>query len=159
MARRTSWQDRIISTTVVSGGVLNNDMLIDISRDEGRGATIGRLIADITIFSTTVAGAWGLQIVDIGFGMIERDALAASAVPDPNVSSDQPSRGWMFRTRCVAFQNGVGTVIGVKCMFDIRSQRRIDASTLGMLVVNTAGLGTNFTIGMEGIVRVLVILP
>jgi len=153
--RRTAWQDRLVNASITSGGNLENDVMSDLSKDENRGSTIVRVIGDLTMYSATTAGAWGAQNLDIGLGILERDAMIAGIVPDPNNSTDSPARGWLFRTRCTVFQNGVGTPIGIKCMFDIRAQRRVNAGTLAVMYTNTNAIGASFTVLVSGIFRVL----
>ena len=160
MARRTSWEDTLVNTTFSAGAstvVLH--LMASLDADHMRGVTLTRVIAELAISSSAVAGAWGNGFTDIGIGMIERDALAAAAVPDPTSATEEPGRGWVWRTRCGISQNGAGAPVFTRCMFDIRAQRKIDSAAVAMLVQHTAGLGTSFGIHIVGIVRCLLLLP
>ena len=148
-----------MDTPVASGSQGILQMILTLTADENRGATITRLIAEFALSSTTVAGAWGKQLVDLGLAMIERDAFSAAAVPDPDVSTDEPGRGWLYRTRCVVAQNGTGAPVLFPCKFDIRSQRKLDSAVLVLIINNTASTGTNFTVEVQGILRTLILLP
>ena len=159
MARRTTWQDRLVDTTVSSGGQAAPTLMTDISRDEGAGRTLTRMIGELSLSSATIAGAWGKQMMDIGIGLFDRDAAAAVAMSDPNVSSEQPPTGWVFRTRCVVAQNGTGAQVLYMCRFDLGAQRKIGAGVLHMIMNNTASTGTNFSVEVQGIVRLLFLMP
>ena len=160
MARRTAWQDTIVDEHQTATSVQNSlQMMSTLDREEKRGNTITRLIGELGLYSTTVAGAWGVQKYDIGFAMLDDDAFAAAALPDPNIATDYPPRGWLFRTRCVVAQNGTGAPVVTRCVFDIRAQRKMDNAVLVMIVNNVNTAGTSFTIENTGIVRALLLLP
>ena len=159
MPRRTSWEDMIADSSITSGSFRNLDMLPNLTADETRGTTVTRIIGSINLFSGTVAGAWGKQIVDIGIGVISEDAFNAGAVPDVNQQSDQPQRGWLYRTRMMVEQNGTGSQIVYPVRFDVRAQRRIDAGTMFLGFTSAAGTGTSFTVEMAVLTRSLLILP
>jgi len=80
-------------------------------------------------------------------------------VADPNTAGDQPSRGWIYRSRILVSQNGVSTPISVMLQGDIRSGRKLDDGECYLVLNNTAELGTSFTVAVSGIVRQLWLLP
>ena len=83
--RRTAWEDDNLNEALGAGARSNKDLLINLSEDETRGATVTRLIGSIDLTSQTVAGAWGTTLLDIGIQVVSADAFNAAAVPDAYV--------------------------------------------------------------------------
>ena len=159
MARRTGWEDTTISLGAAEGAQGSQQLMTSFEADERMGMTISRWIAELGIYSNSIAGAYGVARVSIGITMLDADAAAAGAFPDPNASTDEPPRGWVWRTHCLASQNGVGTPIVVRCLFDIRSMRKFDSAVAYIIVNNESLVGTSFTISVAGILRCLILLP
>jgi len=159
VARRTTWRDSLFNFSIAVGAQAVIEYNSGATQDENRGSTLTRTIAEFGLISQTVAGAWGISIIDIGVALIEADALAVAVVPDPAVDRDEPGRGWIYRTRCVVAQNGIGTQIIYKCMFDMAGQRKIDSQRFALIIDHTASLGTAFNVQLIGIIRSLVLLP
>ena len=160
MAKRQSdWIDTLVSSTVSDGGQVINSLATGVAPVNQRGATIVRTIYELSLYSTTVAGAWGLQSLDIAWGVTSQEAFAAGVVPDPNTSGDEPLHGWMFRTRCLVAQNGAGTQIIYVCKGDSRSQRKIETGEPFWVGNSTNRGGTGFAMSVVGIIRQLWLLP
>ena len=159
MARKPAWEDTLVDTNVISGSVASPTMMTGLDRDEARGLTITRLIGRLDFSSATVAGAYGHQIIDVALAVLDRDAIAASALPDPNDADDSPATGWLYRNRIRVMQNGVGANTITTLTFDVRSQRKLNGGQLELILVSTASTGTNFTTDVSGIIRTLVLLP
>ena len=111
MARRTSWNDVFVDVTVATGSQNSASLETGLTADEKEGRTLTRLIGELSLVSNSVAGAYGVQTLDIGVAIIDGDAFTAGAFPDPESAADEPPRGWIFRTRCGVAQNGTGTHI------------------------------------------------
>jgi len=124
-----------------------------------RRQTLIRTILRLELFSETVAGAWGTQRVDIGIGITSQEAFAAGVVPDPNTDGDQPSRGWIYRTRVVPSQNSAGAPVVLTLAADIRAARKLDDGECYLVVNNSTTTGTSFTVRQSGIIRQLWLLP
>ncbi len=157
--RATRWIDSLISLGVGTGGQAIQTLFPGIGPDDLRNATIIRTIGNLWLFSETVAGAWGVQLFDLGIGVISQEAVAASIYPDPNVASDYPVRGWIYRTRCVVAQNGSGAPVLIPCNFDLGSQRKLDTGVPTLVGNNDADVGTSFSVRVRGSIRTLVLLP
>ena len=69
MARRTVWVDNLLDLTIANGAQDSQSLLTGTSPIDMCGTTIVRHVFDIGLFSTTVAGAWGVQLVDIAVGI------------------------------------------------------------------------------------------
>jgi len=158
MARQTFWIDNVVENTLATGTTIALSLFTGTPPINVRGSTIIRIIFDLNLYSSTVAGAHGVQIQDVAFGMASQEAFNAGVLPDPD-SDERPVGGWMYRTRCVAFQNGVGTNPITKCAGDLRSGRKISDGEAFMVLANRASMGTTFAIITSGIIRLLLLLP
>ncbi len=156
--RPTIWIDNLVNLTVATGAQGSISLLTGRPPINMNGTTITRTIFDLQLYSTTIAGAHGIQIADLGFGVTSQEAFNAGVFPDPE-ADERPLRGWLYRTRCTAFQNGVETNPLAFCKGDLRNQRKIDDGEYFMVVTNQAILGTAFSVQMTGIIRVLLKLP
>ena len=74
MARRTRWKDLLVDSNVGSGAQAVLSITDPMSEDSLQGVTVTRLIGRLKLGSTTVAGAWGKQILDLGIGVASREA-------------------------------------------------------------------------------------
>ena len=157
--RRTRWIDSLIGQTVVSGSQDVIELFQSAGEVDVDGWTVTRVIGKLWLVSSTLAGAFGAQRLDFGLGMISREAVGAGAFPDPNAEADRPASGWMHRDRCLAFQNGVGTGMFTVCQFDTRSQRIVRGNILHLVINNSTLVGTAFNVSVNGLIRVLVLLP
>ena len=159
MARRTTWEDEILNTSAVAGGATAPQLVSSLDADEAKGMTVTRVIGDLGFYSQTIAGAFGVMRVSFGIAVIDRDAAAAGAFPDPDSQADEPAAGWLYRGSRLVSQNGVGTAIVTNDRFDIRSQRRMGNGQLFYILQNITILGTSFTVNVGGLVRVLMLIP
>ena len=159
MARRTTWIDNLSSFVVAPGGGQQSQSLLQgVAPEDTRGTTVVRVLYDLQLHSTSVAGAWGVQALDLAFGVTSQEAFAAGVFPDPN-ADERPVGGWMFRTRCVIAQNGAGAPILTSCKGDLRSGRKLDAGEVYVVANNSDLDGTAFTVRVTGIIRLLLMLP
>ncbi len=156
MARPTDWVDTVHSTAVVSGGQAVNSLLGALAPEDYRGATLIRTILAIGLTSTTVAGVWGTQVVDMAIGIASQEAFNAGIVPDPNVGADKPARGWIYRVRKVVGQNGVGGTVVHEVSADIRGARKIENGEVYLIMTNANLAGTPFTVAVTGLERLLI---
>jgi len=133
-----------------------SSLITEMSSGDRRQSTIIRIILSIALNSTTVAGAWGTQRVDLAIGMASQEAFTAETLPDPVISTDKPSRGWMYRTSKMVSQNVSGGQILFPIEVDLRAARKIEQGILYMIWDNSAVEGTSFTVRLSGLIRVLV---
>ncbi len=110
MPRRASdWIDSLVGLATATGGQSNVSLMSGVAPVNVRRQTLVRTLIELSLYSTTVAGVWGTQIVDIGIGITSQEAFAAGVLADPDTANDQPSRGWIYRTRRVVAQNAAGS--------------------------------------------------
>ncbi len=157
--RATDWIDTVFRSDTASGAQSLFSLMTGVAPVNVRRQTLVRTLITMDLFSTTVAGAWGTQSVDIGIGITSQEAFAAGVVADPNVSGDQPSRGWIYRTRRMVAQNSIGSPVLFHLNADIRASRKLDDGECYFVLNNTVDLGTAFTVGVGGIIRQLWLLP
>jgi len=158
VARKTFWHDRLFSISVSTGAQSVTDLLTSLSQDETRGITIARTVIRLAMVSPTAVSD-GSQALDIGLAMVSSDAFGAGAVPDPNVETDIPVNGWVFRTRVYVPGNANGPTDPTPVREDIRAMRKLSGAIYTLVANNTAQDGTAFSVRMIGIVRTLVLLP
>lgn len=158
MPRHTYWVDNAQEGLTIASGAQATQRLgsSDANFITERMATVIRTIWNLDINSTTVAGAFGTQVVSYGIGVESLEAFNAGTHPDPESDSEFPTRGWIMRGQCTVFQNGVGTQIVTRCGGDIRSARKIDNGVLFLIIDNSPQVGTAFSCTFSGLIRCLI---
>ena len=157
--RATDWIDTLLSFTTATGAQTITSLMTGVAPVNVRRQTLVRTLIELRLYSASVAEAWGTQIADIGIGITSQEAFAAGVVADPNTAGDQPSRGWIYRTRVAVAQNGIGAQVLYEVRADIRSQRKLDDGECFIILANGVDLGTSFTVKANGLIRQLWLLP
>jgi len=155
VARPTEWQDTVIDMFAVSGANVSVGLTLGLTAADLRGATVIRTIVALAFHSVDAAGAWGIQQVHLGIGIISEEAFTANVLPDPRTAEDRPSRGWMYRDAIAVSQNGVGTQIVFSLRADIHGARKIENGALFIIVDAVNIRGTSFNVGITGLIRTL----
>jgi len=161
MPRQTEWVDSLVTLDVATGASSAGlDLMAGAPTvaNRVRGGTIVRMIYDLNLLSTTTAGAFGVAAIDLAWGIASQEAFAAGALPDPN-ADERPVRGWLYRTRCVVTQNGIGTQIATPCRGDLRAARKLEDGIMFLTMFSTPNGGTTFNTRLLGIIRTLFLLP
>ena len=161
-ARRTAWDDELVNTVVVNGGTTVAIRLMNNVADaEKRGCTVVRMIMGVDLLAEPPGVVSSTQRFTMGVGMISDDAFAGSVFPDPDTDSDFPVNGWMHRSVHSIRDEllATGVIATVRVDRDIRSQRKVERSTLALFVQNTNTEGAGNSIRITGLVRVLYKLP
>ena len=159
MPRRTAWEDTNMELSL-GNGVTAGVGLHSASPVDTRGVTVTRFLGDLSVTSTTVAGAWGVQHLILGVGVLSQEAFLASTFPDPETDVDHPAGGWLYRNRIAVGQNGAGGGLAIaRLTFDIRSARRLNEGELVLVLHNRAVDGTTFNMRVGGMLRTLFLLP
>ncbi len=154
-ARPTDWIDTLIDQDVLSASGQHESLMTGVAPVNMRGMTLIRTIISLHVQSTTVAGAWGAQQLDIAIGVASQEAFASGSLPDPATATDKPARGWVWRHAQVVAQNGVGSVVTFPMFADIRGARKIENGELYLIMDNSPIQGTAFGINISGLVRTL----
>jgi len=157
--RATDWIDTLVVAQVATGAQTLQSLMTGVAPVNVRRQTLVRTILELDLYSETVAGVWGTQIIDLGIGITSQEAFAAGVVADPVTANDQPSRGWIFRARRVVAQNAAGGPVVHPLRIDIRASRKLDDGECFLVINNTTDLGTAFTVRAAGLIRQLWLLP
>ena len=156
MPRPTDWVDTVLSLSITSGGQSNVSLITGLAPSDLRGATLIRTLIRMTMSSTTISGAWGSMAMNMAIGITDQEAFAAGVLPDPNVSTDKPARGWVWRSAMGISQNIEGHQIVFEERGDIRGARKIENGELYLIVHAEPIAGTTFTTKVTGLVRALI---
>ena len=155
MPRPTDWIDTLVDESITTTADKSKSLMTGVAPVNMRGMTLIRTILMLTLYSNTTAGAWGVQRVDMGIGVASQDAFAANALPDPEVATDKPARGWVWRGQLLVSQNGVGSEVLHRLNADIRGARKIENGELFLKMDNNFETGTAFTVNVFGLIRTL----
>ncbi len=155
MPRATDWIDTIINMDISNAGGDINSLMTGVAPVNMRGMTVIRTIIALSLYSATVAGAWGVQSVNLAIGVASQEAFAAGILPDPRTATDKPPRGWVYRSHVGVAQNGVGTLITRELSADIRGARKIENGELYLIANSDSLVGTTFAVRVDGLIRTL----
>jgi len=160
--RATRWETDIVSTTMTGATQLDFTLTGNLTEAELRGNTLTRTIGRVYITPQIPGTVSGTIRVGAGIGVIERDAAAANAFPDPLVASDAPGRGWAWRDMLMVRDGESATEMmhpPSSFVFDIRSQRKMYNANLILIMESSLLDGTTFTMRVAFIIRTLWKLP
>ena len=148
-------------SVVNTGQTLPFDLLADMPDNDVK--TVTRLIGQLTLMANDLDAAVTVaQRIDMGIGVASREAFTAGIVPDPVLSSDYPTLGWLWITSSVVIKvNASGTTeafLYPVIQFDIGAQRKVDKGVLYFVADNTAIIGGGMSVRLAGRLRSLVLL-
>jgi len=158
--RRRAWVDFIFNLTLADGAALQSqDILFDMDAAFTT-VTVTRLIGQITIRpedpDATNTGA--MRIVQ-GIGVASAEAHAGNVVPNPSVTPEYPTLGWLWRDlAAVSMQNASGTMESYQfpeIRFDLGANRKVDKGILFYTADSTTINGTGYTVRLTGLIRAL----
>ena len=161
MAKRaTRWVDTLLNLSVGNGVQFNVSLTPDLSPGEMSGITLTRTILCYTIAPSTPTSASGQQVVDIGLGMAQDEALAAGVLPDIQSNIDHPMRGWWYRCRhLISDETTVGPIQYRETYHDLKAMRKFGQGEDAFLqVFSTSRQGTAYNVAVVGIIRSLYLL-
>ena len=110
------------------------------------GLDIGALVHD--------AGE-GSARVDCGIGVTSQEAFAAGVLSDPDIATDHPTRGWVWRAgyRTFSFAADQPEVYSARADKDLRAKRKLDNGEM-FFVANVQGIeGVTAAQQLEGWIR------
>ena len=155
MARPTDWIDTRVNLEVPAANAASMSLMTGVAPVNMRGMTVIRTIIRVGLWSNTVAGAWGVQVLDMAIGIASQEAFAAGVLPDPSIATDKPARGWMWRTTQMVSQNGAGAPVVFTVEADIRGARKVENGEVYLVADNEIGTGTTFQVNIKGLIRQL----
>ncbi len=160
MARTPYWEDTILNITVVDDGDSLQSLVGGLSEDERRGMTVARTIVSLQLSPTPTSGVVGSMCVDLAIGVANQQAFTAGSgsLPDPVINSERPPRGWLWKTRVAVIDDAVTAMPLTFVHGDFRSKRKIDAGILYLHIAPQSRTGTEFTIAVSGLIRILYLM-
>ncbi len=158
MARPRAWADLIFNAVIPSGSnMVALDILFDLGVARLDTITVVRLVGALHIIPNSFGtGPLGAQRVDIGIGVASAPAFP-TAVPQPDISTEYPPRGWLYITnKWMAMPGEVsGKIMWPDWEFDIRTMRKLDKGILYVAAGNNNVSGTAESVVLGGRIRAL----
>ena len=155
----TVWLDTLFNNDIASGGQFVLSLMTGVSATQTRfdRMTLTRTIIGLDLAYTVHDSGEGSQRVTAGIAITSQEAFAASAVPDPEVASDHPVRGWVWRAsyRIFGFAADQAAVYDARIDEDIHAQRKLDNGESYVIFVNEPVEGVASVARVTGIIRQL----
>jgi len=156
------WIDNTAVMVLTSGGGLAfRNLLPSLGEAAQRGhqMTLLRTIIGIDIGNTVHDSGEGSQLISVGIGICSTEALAigVTALSDPAVDTDYPTRGWVWRGRyrTFGFAADQPTIFTRRVDLDMRSQRKLDNGESFLIGKNEDLEGVASTVDVRGLIRQL----
>jgi len=159
--RETLWVDTLFDETIASGGKAEQTLMpIGIPDLRYSGVTLLRTILCHDYSYAVHDSGEGTQILDVGIAVSSQEAFNAAALPDPEVRSDHPQRGWVYRCRhrLIGYAADQAAADVRSVYRDLRGKRKLYNGQLYVSFTNTAGTGVASSLSVVGIIRSLLLL-
>ena len=154
----TLWIDTIMNEDVANGGEALLSLMTGVSVTQTRGdvMTLLRTIVRMDIGAVVHDQGEGDGIVHVGIGVASQEAFAAATVPDPEINTDFPQRGWVWRSnyRFQSFAADQAAVDRREIDLDIRARRKLENGEAYIVIHNISSAGTP-SAKVSGIIRQL----
>ncbi len=158
MARQSFWDDTLLNTDVASGAQVGT-LLTATPGGQSEGFTLVRTIITLSFTPSTVLANDGAQAVDLGIGLITKEAQAAGVFPDSNTNTEQPMGDWVWRTREVLTGDNSVMLRRIRVHANIKAGRKLAAGVFVLVANNSPLVGTAFTAKVVGVIRMLILRP
>ena len=153
------WIDTLIGLQAASNGSDLISLMTGTSSGESRfnQMTLLRTIVGIDIARSVHDSGEGSEVVSVAIGIGSQEAFAANTLPDPQTSTDFPTKGWIWRARYRSWGFGVNQpeIFVRRVDLDLRSMRKLENGEAYFTVFNTPQEGTAGQIDVTGLVRQL----
>jgi len=159
--RRLAWADTRYLDTVIDAGNEIDDLLAVLANVETK--TVVRIIIDVWSSGTSTSETEFDNVMSLGIGVAAQEAfdVGVTALPDPNVVTDVPSRGWLYVAEKPVMQSlptgGTPTAMwrqNAHFSEDLKAMRKIDRGVLYAYFRNTS-LTTASSLILRGRIRCL----
>jgi len=119
--------------------------------------TLLRTIIGIDVGRTISDSGEGSEVISLGIGIASQEAFAADSLPDPEVDTDFPTRGWIWRARyrVFGFAADAAQYMTRRIDLDIRSQRKLENGEAFMNFSLRAVVGAGSAVRVTGMIRQL----
>ena len=160
MASRTLWIDSMFNLQAASGGSqVKGSLMGPMTEEQTRlqPMTLTRTIIRCDLAYITHDAGEGSQRVSIGIGVTSQESFAANIIPDPEVATDFPVRGWVYRAqyRVYGFAADQPAIDVIRIDRDIRAQRKLDNGEAYVVMTNADLEGVAASVSLVGVIRTL----
>ncbi len=155
--RRRQWQDFLVGA-VIGVGSQSTKVLLRGDIDDTKGMTLVRMVIDLASSPDPTSAVVGSTKLHMGIGVFAAEAIAASSYADPNVETDQPMTGWLWRRSVIVTDDPSGPPAPWMGHEDIRSQRRVMYGSPVLILNADTGRGSSPSLHVSGLVRCLYLL-
>ncbi len=160
MRRRRAWADtRFTAQAIANAATVKSDLLVGLSSTETK--TVTRILGDLHFSADALAEVEYQQVVDVGIGVVSKEAFDLETLPDMDAVADYPQNGWVYIATQLCYQSlptgGTPTAMwrgDARFVFDIRAQRKVDRGVLFLSLLNV-GVGSSTGMEVTGRVRAL----
>ena len=152
--RQGKWYDTSLNSTLSASTQVGIDLTTEMDPEQRHGSTIVRTILDLTLQPATT----GINLrCYLGLVLVELDAFAANALPDPSVNDDQP--GWLYKVIRNVRTGSLDTVPNNgQIQLDLRSKRKFPGEDVLYTLVLERDSATGSVL-FTGQIRTLILLP
>ena len=159
MPAKRLWIDTVTDFSIASGAAANISLMTGVSSTQTRfdQMTLVRTIIGCELAYTVHDFGEGSQVVFLGIGMTSQEAFAAGSFSDPDVNTDFPVRGWVWRAgyRIFGFAADQPAVFIRRIDLDLRSQRKLENGEMFLATKNNAHEGATGAVDITGMIRQL----
>ena len=153
------WIDTAANLTLANNASGNRSLMTGVSSTQTRfdSMTLIRTIIGIDVAYAVHDSGEGSQEVSLGIGVTSQEAFAAGSLPDPEIDTDFPARGWVWRARyrVFGFAADQPAVYLRRVEVDLRSQRKLENGECYLIGHNGPVDGVATTVQVSGMVRQL----
>ena len=156
--RPRAWADLIFTQVMANNTTLAPlDILFDLGATRLDTITIVRLVGYFGLsHEALLTPVDGIQRIDVGIGVASEPAFASGNVPEADISTEYPPRGWLYATtRRILMDTSIGTAFLPEWEFDMRASRKLDKGILYLTLSNNNVIGAGQAVLITGRVRAL----
>ena len=155
----TIWIDTMIGLQPANADEAVVSLMTGVSSTQTRfdRMTLLWTIVGFDIAAAVYDSGEGSQTVTCGIGIASQEALAGNALADPEVSTDFPTRGWIWRARyrIFSFAADQPAVFSRRVDLDLRGKRKLENGEAYFIVSNEPREGVTTVMDVRGMIRQL----
>ena len=153
--RRTVWANTHVSVSIPNAGESLFSLHAQVL-SENFDLTVVRTLISLDILEGVTAAVVGIQAVYMGIGIASQESFNASVVPNPQIITESPARGWLWKAmRLVQGTQTLNSYRIVHIEYDIAAQRKLDKGEMYMVIENNAFDGVAGAVRVHGEIRTL----
>ncbi len=158
MPGRMLWLDTVFTQTIASGGQTVLSLMTGVTKEQTRfdQMTLMRTIIRMTLSALVHDAGEGSCKIAIGIAIASQEAFAAETLPEPSVSGDFPTSGWLYRAnyRIHQFAATLPDIHLVEIDKDVRGRRKLMNGEAYLIWDNTT-LESTVAVQAIGVIRQL----